>query len=236
MPTRQKPKTVAGYRHGRVPRAERTLQLLNVAENLFAERGYQGTTLEDIAQAAGVTRPIVYAHFGTRDDVYLACVKRARSQFEDQLTQAVTAAPEPIAKLAAGSRVYFEYVQAHPDAWNVLFGSGAAIAGNAAEECLRLRFATVDHIAKLLALVAPQVDKIRIEAYAHAVTGSGNQLATWWTRNPQITLDEIIARHMEFSWRGLEQLAEAAQRNGPTPPKPQAPPITKPRASKPKAA
>uniref|UniRef100_UPI00037A42DC TetR/AcrR family transcriptional regulator n=1 Tax=Solimonas variicoloris TaxID=254408 RepID=UPI00037A42DC len=64
-------KTVKGHRHGRVPRAFREEQLLDVAQALFAKQGYQGTSIEDIAAAAGVTRPMVYNYFESKDGIYL---------------------------------------------------------------------------------------------------------------------------------------------------------------------
>jgi len=55
---------------------DRERQLLEVAQRMFVERGYQGTAMEDIAKAAGVTRPVVYKLFGNKDGIYLACLKK----------------------------------------------------------------------------------------------------------------------------------------------------------------
>jgi AcrR family transcriptional regulator len=69
---------VNGYRHGRVPRPVREQQLLDVAEEQFAAHGYGGASIEVIARLAGVSRPIVYDHFGDKEGVYVACLRRSR--------------------------------------------------------------------------------------------------------------------------------------------------------------
>src|SRR4051812_30373164 len=84
-------RSVAGHPHGRVPRAVREQQLLDVAKELFARKGYQGTSIEDIARGAGVTRPIVYDHFDSKDSLYLACVRGARNELERMFTEAAGA-------------------------------------------------------------------------------------------------------------------------------------------------
>src|SRR6476620_6238480 len=69
----------------RLPRAERELQILEVALEMFISKGYQGTSMEDIAEAAGISRPIVYNLFGTKDAIYLACLRDARQHLDQRL-------------------------------------------------------------------------------------------------------------------------------------------------------
>src|SRR5882757_4472745 len=84
---------VAGYKHGRVPRAIREQQLLDLAEALFIDNGYAGFSIEDLCQAANVSRPVVYHHFGSKDGIYLACLRRIRDEFEAALIDAASHAP-----------------------------------------------------------------------------------------------------------------------------------------------
>src|SRR4030088_1557488 len=86
-----RPPGVRGHRHGQVPREVRNQQLLDIAEKLFITKGFAATSIEDIARAAGITRPIVYSHFGTKEGIYLACVRRARTAFQQALVEAVSA-------------------------------------------------------------------------------------------------------------------------------------------------
>jgi AcrR family transcriptional regulator len=188
-------------------------QLLEVAEQVFAEQGYQGTSIEDIARMAGVTRPVVYDHFGSKEGIYLACVRRARAELERLIDEAAGTTDDPAAQLWGGINAYFEFVERHGGAWDVLFGQGSAVAGPAAEEVMRQRFATVAGIAGLLEPFVAQsgVDEQAVQALAHALSGSGEQLAKWWRQNPELTREQVAGYHMAFAWLGLEQLVQRAQ-------------------------
>jgi AcrR family transcriptional regulator len=206
-------RSVNGHPHGRVPRAVREEQLLEVAEHVFAKHGYQGSSIEDIARAAGVTRPVVYDHFGSKEGIYLACVKRARAELERGITAAAGSTTDPGEQLWGGINAYFEFVERHGKAWDVLFGQGSAVAGPAAEEVTRQRFATVNKIAELLTpfVKGSEVNEESIEALAHALSGSGEQLAKWWRRNAHLTREQIAGYHMAFAWIGLQQLITEAR-------------------------
>ena len=68
---------VQDFKHGRVPRPVRERQLLELAEELFAERGYAGASMDELARRAGVTKPVVYELFGSKDGLFGACVDRS---------------------------------------------------------------------------------------------------------------------------------------------------------------
>jgi AcrR family transcriptional regulator len=204
-------RSVAGHPHGRVPRAVREQQLIETATKLFADRGYQGTSIEDIASAAGVTRPIIYDHFGSKDGIYLACVRDARAELERRFTDAATEANDPGDQLWRGINAYFEFIERDPSAWDVLFGAGTTASGRPAEEVTRLRFSTVERIAELIAPSVSDADPQTVEALAHALSGSAEQLAKWWRRNPHMPREQIAGYHMAFAWIGLRDLVTAAQ-------------------------
>jgi len=197
---------VDGYRHGRVPRPVREQQLLDVAEEQFAEHGYTGASIEEIARLAGVTRPIVYDHFGDKEGVYLACLRRARSELEDMILAATSKARSPLEMMQFGTDAYFEFVERRGRRWSVLF-SGAELAGAAAEEVANLRFATVARIRDLITTIAaPGTDEATIEAFAHAISGSSEQVAKWWRANPRFTRKQVVGLQVSFAWAGLRQL------------------------------
>jgi AcrR family transcriptional regulator len=208
-------RSVNGHPHGRVPRAVREEQLLEVAETVFALQGYQATSIEDIARTAGVTRPVIYDHFGSKENIYLACVRRARAEMERLFDEAATTSGDPGDQLWSGINAYMEFVERHGRAWDVLFGQGGAVAGPAGEELMRQRFATVDRIGQLFksfaSRVTSRVDETAIQAFAHALSGSGEQLAKWWRQNPELTRQQVAGYHMAFAWLGLQQLVERAR-------------------------
>lgn len=192
----------------RMPRAKREQQLLNVALQLFIEHGYQGTSMEDIASAAGVTRPIVYNHFGSKDGIYLACLRRARESLDQHIVDAAQDPTTLEGRLKAGVDGYFTFVEENRASWHLLFGGGAAIAGSAAEEATRLRFQTVEKITQLLVAVAQGVDAETCEGFAHAVSGAGEQIAKWWMQRPHVSKEHVIGLMLSFTWGGLKALQQ----------------------------
>jgi AcrR family transcriptional regulator len=193
---------------GRVPRSVRERQLLEVAERVFAREGYQGASLEQVAQEAGVTRQYLNKLFGHKEGLYLACHARARAQLDAMLVEAGAQLPEMPTQddardvLRACVAAYFRFVRDHGDGWDVLFGAGAAVAGPAMPEVLRLRFATVRLLATLLVHAAPSIDPRDAEVFAHSLSGAGNQLAVWW-RQTSMPLDEIVERFVALFWEGV---------------------------------
>lgn len=199
------PPLVDGYRHGRVPRAVRVRQLLDLAEEQLAEHGYDGLSIEEVARLAGVSRPIVYAHFKDKQSLYLACLRRAREELEQMILEATADARGAREMLELGTNAYFEFVERRGQRWAVLFG-GAELGGPGAGEITRLRFATVAQIAQLIAVIAPHADQRTREAYSHAISGSAEQVAKWWRENPDLTREEVVAQQVAFAWEGLSRI------------------------------
>jgi AcrR family transcriptional regulator len=191
----------------RLSRADRRAQILRVAEQVFSQRGYQGTSLEDIAASAGVTRPLIYNYFADKDELYLECLHAARGELEAAIVAAAGAHTHPRDMLRAGMIAYFTFVAERGKRWDMLFGGGIAVAGTVAERAGQLRFETVEKIATLIRDAAPGHPAQAAVAYAHAISGAGEQLAKWWRRNPGIPLDDIVQYHFDMVWTGLQQVA-----------------------------
>src|SRR5437764_3320162 len=114
----------------RLSKPARRAQLLASAEQVFAELGYQGATMELIAARSGVSRPLLYEHFVSLDDVYVACLRAARSELDARFLDAsVLNLGNPHDQLRAGISAYFGFVKDHGAGWEVLFGGGPAPGG-----------------------------------------------------------------------------------------------------------
>jgi AcrR family transcriptional regulator len=184
----------------------RERQILVVARRLFATNGYEATGIVDIARDAGVTRPVVYKHFESKEAIYLAVLGEARRELMVQLTAAITDEGEPVDQIRAASDAYFRYVQRNQPAWEILFGGGAAVAGPAADEAARLRAETIKFIATQIQRLAPDADEMMCEAFAHALSGCAEQLAQWWRHYPDMDRQWVVDYHMRFTWPGLAAL------------------------------
>jgi AcrR family transcriptional regulator len=179
-----------------------------VAEHLFATTGFGATSIEAIAAEAGVTRPVVYAHFGSKDGIYLACLRRARGQLEAMMFEAIATAMDVRGQIERGADAYFRFVESDPARWRVLFGGDAAVSGTVAEEAMRLHLATEMRFAELLAQAAPGQDEDRLRAFAHGIGGAAHQLAQWWLRTPRIPRERIVEWYCEVTWAGVRFLVE----------------------------
>jgi AcrR family transcriptional regulator len=189
--------------------ARRREQLLRVAESVFAERGYQGTSVNDVASAAGVTRTLVYKYFKDTDEMYLACVRAARAELEDRFASAALSHSDPGEQLRAGLTAYYEFVATRGTLWDLLYGTGAAVAGAVAAESARLRYDTADKIALLIGAALPQHPTEAVSAIAHVVSGAAEQLAKWWRQHPDVPLERVVDHLMLAVWGGLDRQVTA---------------------------
>ena len=82
---------IEDFAHGRVPRAVRERQIVELAEKLFSERGYPGSSMDELARRAGVTKPVVYELFGSKDGLFRACLERSAERLAALVAAAVRA-------------------------------------------------------------------------------------------------------------------------------------------------
>jgi AcrR family transcriptional regulator len=196
----------------RLTKDQRRAQLLAAAEVVFAERGYGSTTFDDIATRAKVTRPLLYGHFESVDEIYLECHRAAREEMQYRVVHAaVDAGNRPRDQLHAGLTAYFQYVRERPERWDLLYGAGAA-GGAIARQAAELRFATAEQIAGLFIHAAPRLPKDEAVAYAHIVSGAAEQMAKWWQHHPAVRVEDVVERIMSAVWDGLDTMLKRAKR------------------------
>ncbi len=203
------PSLVKRHRHGRVPRALRSEQLLELADRLFAECGFHGASMDELARRAGVSKPVIYDHFGSKDQLFAACARRAGEDLADQVAAAVRKEREPRARLRAGSIAYFLFLQARLQAWAALFAEESRDARFAAEAS-RIRHRQSDLMISLIAETsgtAPDHQgRARLEAMTLAVAGAYESLSLWWHEHPDVTPEQLTDWLLDLLWPGLEQL------------------------------
>src|SRR3954471_19547312 len=109
----------------RLPAVQRRRQLFDVSLEVFAERGFHGASMAEIAEAAGVTKPVLYQHFRSKRELYLELLDDVGGQLLDAITKATAAATGPRQQVEAGFTAYFRFVQDERSAFRLLFGSGS---------------------------------------------------------------------------------------------------------------
>lgn len=188
----------------RLSKEARRSQLLAAAEGVFGEVGYSGATMELIAARDGVTRSLLYTHFTSIDELYLECHRAAREEMQQRVFEAVGLAGDGLRdQLRAGLFAYFDYFAERPQRFELLYGPGGA-GGPLAEQTAELRFLTAERMATLFIAAAPHVPDYEAIGAAHIVSGAAEQLARWWRRNPDISLETVVEGVMTVLWPGLQ--------------------------------
>jgi AcrR family transcriptional regulator len=198
----------------RLPRAERERLVLDVAHTRFAAHGFGAVTMEDVAADAGVTKPLLYAYFGNKERLYLACMERAGEAMFRTVGAAVSDATSPADALRRGLHAFFAFVDEDRDAWRVLFDETLPAGGELAERVAQYR-------ERLLALVAqtnlarlPEphraAHKTEVEAIAVALLGAAEALARWWLRTGAMPAADAAELLIATAEPGLRALATGA--------------------------
>jgi AcrR family transcriptional regulator len=201
--------SVNGYKHGRVPREVRRTQLLELAEVLFMEKGYGGFSIDDLCRAAGVSRPIVYEHFGSKDGIYLACLRRIRAELEQALLAAAGDGTDLRSTTRNASEAWFSIVQRDPQRWSLVYGGATGLVGPLADQLAELRDITVAQIGLIVRQYAPRASDDEVTLWAHAASGAGEQLGRWWLRHPRIARKRIVGFYSDFLYDSAMHLIES---------------------------
>ena len=114
-------------------------QTLGVAHELFAERGYGEVTMDEIAAAVGVTKPLLYNYFGNKERLYIACMERAGDSLTTTVGAAIAGTASPGDALGAGVRAFFGFLDSDRSAWAVLFDETLPNSGEVAEKVASYR-------------------------------------------------------------------------------------------------
>lgn len=175
----------------RLSRADRMEQTLAVAHDLFAERGYGSVTMDEVAAAVGVTKPLLYNYFGNKERLYLACLERAGDALVATVVSAVDRAGEPGDALRLGLHAFFDFVDTDRATWKVLFDETLPRGGEIAARVGEYRTRITDLVAGSLLeqMPADRRDRARIEveALSTALLGAAESLARWWLRTEAVS-------------------------------------------------
>jgi AcrR family transcriptional regulator len=193
---------IEDFRHGRVPRAVRERQLIELAEELFSERGYQGASMDELARRAGVTKPVVYELFGSKDGLFRACLERSAERLATRIAEAVRAETDPEARLRAGGLAFLRFAADHRVAWELMMEGRFSDAATA----VRRRQAALVH--ELLREMAPaSIDQDELEVAAHAINSAYEGVAHWMWEHPDVPLEQLADWTVELLLPGLRRFS-----------------------------
>ncbi|MCW2673464.1 MAG: Transcriptional regulator, TetR family [Frankiales bacterium] len=186
------------------------------------ERGYEAASMDEVARRAGVSKPVVYDHFGSKDGLFAACVERTGDALARAVAEAAATTSDPYQQLRVASLAFFEFIAAQHATWGALVDPEHGAGGPFAQHALRIRRRQSDMTAALLGASAEAagvaVDPIRLGATAQALIGTYEALAIWWRDHPEVAADELTEWFLALIWPGLQVLLAAA--GGPPRPAP----------------
>ncbi len=178
-----------------MPRERREQLILDVAGRVFAREGYHSASMDEISELAGVSKPMLYAYFDSKEGLYLAYIERAGAELLERLENAQPPDRQPASMLRARICEFLSFVDEHDDGWKVLFrelGSTRPFSDRVAQ--LRERIAaTIRRMIEGGAGSCPDYPPSAADAIAHALVGAGESLANWWLDHPDVPRDQVAA-------------------------------------------
>ena len=201
----------------RLSAVERREQLFEVALRLFAERGYRATTMDDVAEAAGVTKPLVYQHFSSKRALYLELVDSVAKELVSAIDLATAAADGPRQQVELGFAAYFHMVVTHEDAFRLLYGRNDAHDEELGDALRRVEDAIAEAIDPL---IAAGLDPDHRRFLAYAVVGMAEGASRRWVasraggrsdgQRPRPGTDaearRLAGRLADLAWAGLRSV------------------------------
>ncbi|WP_245878912.1 TetR family transcriptional regulator [Streptosporangium subroseum] len=208
---------------------ERREQLIQISRTLFAEKGFDGTSVEEIAATANVSKPVVYEHFGGKEGVYAVVVDREMQKLLGMVTEAL-AASHSLIKLERAALALLAYVEENSEGFRILVRDSHAASGTGT-------------FASLINDIASQVEDVMVDEfierdydpklapmYAQMLVGMVALTGQWWLDVRKPPREEVAAHLVNLAWNGLTGLDPRPrltassrgleQRRTPLPPRP----------------
>ena len=188
----------------RLPAPERKDQILEVALRVFAERGFHETSMNDVAEAAGITKPVVYQHFASKRALFLAIIDDVGQQMIAGVTSASSSQGDGRTKTELGVIAFFQWVATYNDSFRFLFDSGVRNDPEFAAAIQNVLDSMAEEIAPLISnTIAPE----RLDLFAHGVVGTCEAVARHLIVNRTSFDPQEVGRMVaELVWGGLREI------------------------------
>jgi AcrR family transcriptional regulator len=189
----------------RLTAVERRQRILAAAEEVFAQRGYHGSSLDDVAKASGTSKALIYEHFDSKRTLHETLVTEHAGELFRRFAANAAEGATGQERLRTGVDVFFGWVQERHEAWRALFRDAAD--PELAPVIERLQAQAALAIVALMPAGGDDADPQAIEMYAQLTSGACQALANWWGDHPDVPRAELVDRVIQFCWDGMGQLA-----------------------------
>ncbi|MXM62482.1 TetR family transcriptional regulator [Streptomyces sp. HUCO-GS316] len=207
----------------RMPRAVREQQMLDAAVRTFGQRGYMAASMDEIAELAGVSKPLVYLYLNSKEDLFTTCIRREAHALVEAVRAGVHPELPADRQLWEGLRAFFTHTSRNPDGWSVLHLQARTHGEPFAAEVTAMREEIVSLVTRLIAVAAreahrdPDLPDREVACLAEALVGAAESLAAWANATPGTTARQAAATLMNFAWAGLGDLMEGRPWSAPEP-------------------
>ncbi|MFV5991311.1 TetR/AcrR family transcriptional regulator [Streptomyces sp. NPDC056231] len=195
-----------------MPRAVREQQMMDAAVQTFGRCGYRAASMDEIAELAGVSKPLVYLYLNSKEELFTACIQREAKALVAAVRSGVEPGLPADRQLWAGLRAFFTHTAENPDGWAVLHRQPRAHGEPFATEVMVMRDEIVAFVTGLIGAAAreahhdPALPDRDVAGLAQALVGAAESLAGWANDTPGVSAKEAAATLMNFAWAGLENL------------------------------
>jgi len=186
--------------------------MVAAAQAVFAERGFHGASMAEIAERAGITKPMLYSYFGSKEALFVRCQRESGDELRRILGDAGRdPALPPAERLWRALLGVFAFIDDHRDGWTVYHASPPGTGGPIDASARNARLDFGDLVTELLTANAaeqgiPPELRVHIPVLAHALTGATISVSVWWLRHPEEPKELQALRVMNFAWMGFGDL------------------------------
>ena len=195
----------------RLPRAQREQQMLDAAVGVFSRNGFHGSSMDDIAEVAMISKPMLYLYLGSKEELFAACITREAQRFVDAVISSADVSLAPREQLDRGVLAFFTFVAENCDSWLVLYRQARSEAPFAQQVVAgRAQVALV--VSQLLQRTNPHgLDAAYFDAVAFALVGAGEALADRMLDEEEPDPRASATLLVELAWHGLAGARPAAR-------------------------
>jgi AcrR family transcriptional regulator len=185
----------------RLPAPARREQILDVAVQVFARNGFHSTSMNDVAEAAGVTKPVLYQHFDSKQDLYLALLEEVGDRLREAITSATATATNGRSQTELGFKSYFRWVADDHDEFLLLFGSRA---NRDEESTMAIRRITAAISQAIAPLIAVDIDALHRATLAQGLVGLAEGVSRHLVERGEAFDPDVLGQQVaDLAWAGL---------------------------------